>query len=48
MKTKQKNILTAALLALSVALITVGVAAGQPALVMQKAVQVCLECIGIG
>lgn len=37
-----------ALLALSLLLITLGLLQQQPLRVMQKAVRVCLECIGIG
>lgn len=37
-----------ALLALSLLLITLGVWQEQPLRVMQKAIRVCLECIGIG
>lgn len=37
-----------ALLALSLLLITIGLWQQEPLRVMQKAVRVCLECIGIG
>ena len=37
-----------ALLALSLLLVTLGLSMQQPERVMQKAVRVCLECIGIG
>ena len=30
------------------ALMGIGIALGQPGLVMTKAVRVCLECVGIG
>lgn len=40
--------ITAALLAVAAVLIAVGVAVGEPAEVAQKAVTICLECIGVG
>lgn len=48
MKAKHKNVISLALLVLSLALITLGLSQNQPQQVMEKAVQVCLECIGIG
>lgn len=39
---------TVLLLAAAVALIGVGIAVGEPAEVAKKAVNICLECIGVG
>lgn len=36
------------LMAAGAALCLVGIAQGQPAQVMAKAVRVCMECVGIG
>lgn len=36
------------LLLAGIVLILAGIAGGQPAQVMAKAVRVCLECVGIG
>lgn len=33
---------------LGVLLVTVGTLQGEPAVVLQKAIHICLECIGIG
>ena len=45
---KLRKIVTAAIIVLSVALIAVGIYTGEPAEVLQKAVNICLECIGVG
>ena len=37
-----------ALLVLGAAFVTIGLLLGQPNAVMQKAIRICLECIGIG
>ena len=36
------------LLALGIAFIFIGVYRGEPGLILQKAIRICLECIGIG
>ena len=43
-----KSLVTAAIFAAAMGLIAVGVFLGEPAEVLQKAVNICLECIGIG
>ena len=48
MKTKTRVIISFAVLAFSAALITLGILNGEAASVFQKAVKICLECIGIG
>lgn len=45
---KHTRWVTCVLLAVSLLLISVGVWIGEPADVMQKAVNICLECIGVG
>lgn len=44
---KKTNVLIG-LLVLAVVLIVTGVALGQPAQVLNKAINICLECVGIG
>ena len=48
MKTRRKNIITAALLAVAALLVAAGMASGQHEQVMAKETRICLECIGIG
>lgn len=45
---KGRRIITGAIFFAAVALIAAGVAAGESAQVFQKAVNICLECIGVG
>lgn len=45
---KNRNIITIALFVASVALIVAGVFMGEPDTVLGKAINVCMECIGIG
>lgn len=44
----KKNLPAAVTLALAAALIVLGIAQGQPAQVLAKAIRVCMECVGIG
>ena len=43
-----KRYLLAGLLVLGAVLIVIGIALGQPAQVLNKAINICLECVGIG
>ena len=45
---KNGNRLSLLLMGIGAALVALGAALGQPAIVMAKAVRVCLECVGIG
>ncbi len=45
---KKVNIATAVLFAAAIALIIAGIAVDEPAVVLSKAINVCMECIGIG
>ena len=44
---RKRNLITVALLLLSAVLIGAGIAIGEPSVVLSKAVNVCMECIGI-
>lgn len=44
----KKNLVRAGVLAAALALTVAGIALGQHQEVFQKAVRICLECIGIG
>ena len=51
MKTWKKVVLwvfAIVVLALAAAFIFIGVFRGEPGLILQKAIRICLECIGIG
>ena len=45
---RQRNQIGIGLLVLSLVLIGFGVLREEPALVLQKAINICMECIGIG
>lgn len=45
---KRKNIIRTVCLVIGCVLIMLGVLRGEPEAVLQKAVKLCLECIGIG
>lgn len=48
MKNKQKHRIKLFLLASSVVLITLGLYRGELSVIFSKAINICLECIGIG
>lgn len=48
MSGRSRTAILCALLLAAFALVAVGVSVGEPSELMQKAVRVCLECIGIG
>lgn len=43
-----KTLLGLAVLAAGAALVLIGINISEPATVMQKAIKICMECIGIG
>ena len=48
MENKKRFIIAISLLVVSAGLVTAGVMRGEPAAVFTKAVNICLECIGLG
>ena len=45
---KKTNWITAIVLVISFAMIGFGIARGEPNVVLTKAINICLQCIGIG
>lgn len=45
---RRVNIIRAAVFAVALAFICIGLARGEADLVLRKAMRVCLECIGVG
>lgn len=45
---RRVNWIRAAVFAVALAFICIGLANGEAAVVMRKAIRVCLECIGVG
>ena len=48
MKKKFRVTLSLVLIAVAIGLTIVGYALGNPVVILQKAVNICLECIGVG
>lgn len=48
MTNKQKSAITAVLLVVAVAFLAVGILRGENTVVWRKAVNLCMECIGLG
>lgn len=44
----KRAVLAAGLFALAAALVFIGILMGDPGRVLEKAVTICLECVGIG
>lgn len=48
LKLLQKNFFKISLLLIATAFIAIGILRGENTLVLQKAVRICMECIGLG
>ncbi len=48
MRASPRRIVSIVLIAVSTAMIAAGYLAGDPSLILRKAVTICLECIGVG
>lgn len=44
----QKNLFKIALLGIAAAFVAIGIMRGEVSLILQKAVRICMECIGLG
>ena len=45
---KKRNLIRIAIMLAAAAMIVYGISAGEPSIVLRKAIKVCLECIGLG
>lgn len=48
MTSRKRNVITVVLFVASLVMIVAGAMAGEPDTVLNKAINVCMECIGIG
>lgn len=48
MSARKINIIRAAAIAIALVFVVIGVCRGENAVVLRKAVRICLECIGVG
>ena len=48
MKAKSIHLLRAAAIAVALVFIVLGISRGDTAVVLRKAIRICLECIGVG
>ena len=48
MKKKSHVVLSLVLITLAIGLTVIGYTLGNPLVILQKAVNICLECIGVG
>ena len=48
MKRAHLNIIRAAVIAIALVFIVFGISRGENAVVLRKAIRICLECIGLG